>query len=108
MKKIDVLVEQIIKAEDSKLHFYRLNSDYHFDKGRIFIKYFDIKDRCDRVHLLATPTKVHIQNINWYISFKDMEENAQLEEIEFKDILKLEPHWNMEFYDLLHKYQMYI
>lgn len=119
LKKTDKLIENLINEDQSKLHFYRLNSDFnskhppnfgyfHFDKGRIFIKFFDVKDRCDRVHLLATPTKPHVQNINWYISFKDMKENAILEEIELKDILKLEPHWNMEFYDLLHKYQMYI
>lgn len=111
LKKIDVLVEQIIKAENSNLHFYRLKNNYksgslNFSKNRIFIQYFNEKYKDYSTHLLASPTEPHM----WYVGhfFDEMKNNNQLEEIEFKNILKLEPHWNMEFYDLLHKYQMYI
>lgn len=116
VKKTDTLVGQIIKSidstEDSKLHFYRLKNNYksgkycNFSKGRIFINHFDFKHKYYHTHLLASPTEPHMWCAGHF--FNEMKNNNQLEEIEFKDVLKLEPHWNMEFYNLLHKYPPFV
>lgn len=96
------------------LRAYRLKRDYwiwwsgyKYNKGRIFIQWWNPKKGYE-TQLLATPTEHHSWGGGYSSLLNDMRRHNQIEEIELKDLNKIKSHWNKEMYRALERFKIYL
>ncbi len=82
-------------------------SGYKYNKGRIFIQWWNPK-RGYETQMLATPKEQHGWGGGYSSLLDEMKKRNAIEEIELKELNKIKPHWNKELYRALERFKICI